>query len=83
LVEKWEFPTSADRASLFFFRNGLWPNRDIAHTRFCLPWSSNESAGNIHNISIRERWIIHTKNQPNPHTPSDVRYVVGKFNAKK
>lgn len=82
LVEKWQFLTSADQASLFFFRNGLWPNRDIAHTRFCLPWSSNESAGDIHNISIQGGWIIHTKNKPSPQTPSDIRYVVGQFNPR-
>ena len=60
-VIKGEFTAQADVASLLIFRNGLWPNRDVAHTRFHTLPTPRFSHGIMYNLSIEEGGIIHTK----------------------
>lgn len=76
-VIKGEFTAQADVASLLIFRNGLWPNRDVAHTRFHTLPTPRFSHGIMYNLSIEEGGIIHTKTPPDMNIPSGVKYVVG------
>jgi len=76
-VEKWVFYTRKDVSSLLLFRNGLWENRDIAHTRFHIWPESRESVGYVYNMSIHQGWILQPNSQPLQVVPEGVRYQYG------
>lgn len=82
-VEKWEFYTQQDKASLLLFRNGLWENRDVSHTRFHIwdtPWVS---VWNVYNLSIHTWWVLQPNLEPKLIIPQGIKFNHGEITNTK
>jgi len=59
--------------TLLLFRNGLWPNRQVAHARFNNVWNNAASKGTVYNISVNEGGIIYPNDDPTIDLPDGIQ----------
>lgn len=82
-IEKWVFYTDEDKASLLLFRNGLWENREVAHTRFKLWDVEAVSVWNVYNLSIHLGWILQPNLEPKLIIPQGIKFNHGEITNTK